>query len=124
VLQGSGVTYAFVEETLPRLAAEGIDLDVYVVTSTELFDALPAEERREIFPEERARAAMGITGFTPATLWRWVTSERGREASIWPFRRGHFLGSGQAPKVLREAGLDGAGQLEAIRNWLGAAVAR
>ncbi len=124
VLQGSGVAFAFVEETLPRLIEDGIDLDVFVVTSAELFDALPEGERRAIFPEESARAAMGITGFSSATLYRWITSERGRAASLSPFRGGHFLGSGQAANVLREAGLDGEGQLAAIRGWLGAAVAQ
>jgi transketolase len=124
VLQGSGVTYAFVEETLPRLESEGIDLDVYLITSAELFDTLSPSEREEIFPEAKGREAMGITGFSPPTLYRWVTSERGRAASLWPFRKGRFLGSGQAPKVLREAGLDGEGQFEAIRRFVGTAVSR
>ena len=56
--------------------AEGIDALVYYVASAELFDLLPAEEQRAIFPEERAREAMGITGFTLPTLYRWVTLRR------------------------------------------------
>ena len=69
---------------------------------------LPPEERERIFPEEHAREAMGITGFTLPTMYRWITSERGRAATLHPFMKGHFLGSGQADMVLAEAGLDGA----------------
>ena len=79
VLQESAVTYAFVEEALPLLEEAGIDALVYYVASAELFDLLPAEERRELFPEERAREAMGITGFTLPTMYRWVRS-RGLDA--------------------------------------------
>ena len=61
---------------------------------------------------------MGITGFTLPTLYRWVCSERGRALSIYPYRHGHFLGSGQGDKVLAEAGLDGAGQYRAIRQYM------
>ncbi|PQP33321.1 hypothetical protein C6A37_13520, partial [Desulfobacteraceae bacterium SEEP-SAG9] len=38
VLQGSDVAYAFIEETMPLLAAKGTDLDVFYVSSAELFD--------------------------------------------------------------------------------------
>jgi transketolase len=125
-LQESGVTYAFVEETLPVIEREGFNLHVVYVASAELFDLLPAAERERIFPDALAREAMGITGFTLPTLYRWVTSQEGRAASLHPFARGHFLGSGQAHAVLREAGLDGAGQFEAIRTYVHArrAVAR
>jgi transketolase len=118
VLQGSEVAYAFVEKTLPLLEKEGIDLNVFYVASAELFDALPQQERDAIFPEHLAREAMGITGFTLPTLYRWVTSARGRAASLYPFRDGHYLGSGQAHMVLKEASLDGEAQLEAIRRYV------
>lgn len=118
VLQESGVACAFVEGALPLLDKEGIDLDVYYVASAELFDMLPREERERTFPEERASRAMGITGFTLPTLYRWVVSERGRKHSMHPFQKGHFLGSGQADMVLKEAGLDGRSQFEAIRRFL------
>jgi transketolase len=118
VLQGSGVTMAFVTDVLPRLEAAGIDLDVFYVASEELFDALPQAERERIFPEARAQEAMAITGFTLPTVYRWVTSSWGRACSLHPFRKGHFLGSGQAEGVMREAGLDGDGQYEAIRTYL------
>jgi len=90
---------------------------VVYVASAELFDFLPEPERGAIFPAERGREAIGVTDFTLATLYRWVTSERGRAASLHPFRKGHFLGSGPGPAVLAEAGLDGASQYRAIKEF-------
>ena len=118
VLQGSDVAYAFVEEALPKLEAEGIDLYVYYVASAELFDLLPASEQESIYPEERAREAMGITGFTLPTLYRWICSRRGRAMSLHPFQKGHYLGSGQAHMVLTEAGLDGESQYQAVIRYV------
>jgi hypothetical protein len=63
---------------------------------------------------------MGITGFTLPTLFRWVTSELGRAHTLHPYARGHYLGSGQGPMVLAEAGLDGASQARAIRAYMDA----
>ncbi len=117
VLQGSGVTNAFVEDVLPKLDAAGINMNIYYVSSLELFDLLPEEEQESIFPEAHAREAMGITGFTLPTMYRWVTSRRGRRASLCAFSQGHYLGSGKANKVLEEAHLDGKGQLEAIMRY-------
>jgi transketolase len=118
VLQESAVTYAFVEEALPLLEQRGIDALVYYVASAELFDLLPEDERRAIFPEGRAREAIGITGFTLPTLYRWVTGEAGRAASLHPYRKGHYLGSGPGEMVLAEAGLDGASQAGAIGDYV------
>jgi transketolase len=118
VLQGSEVGYAFVEKALPLLKKERIDVDAYYVASTELFNLLPQGEREKIFPEERAREAMGITGFTLPTLDRWVLSERGRKHSLHPFQKGHYLGSGQADQVMAEAGLDGESQFKAILRYV------
>jgi hypothetical protein len=118
VRQESGVAYVFVDEVLPRLRQEGICLNVYLVTSPGLFDLLPEARRREIFPAERGAEAMGITGFTLATLYRWVTSEAGREMSLHAFSRGRFPGSGQAKQVLVECGLDGAAQIAAIKRYV------
>jgi len=114
VLQESGVAYAFVEEALPILDAAGADLTVYYVASAELFDLLPEEERERIFPAADAARAMGITGFTLPTMYRWITSPAGRQATLHPFAKGHFLGSGPAPQVLAEAGLDGASQAATV----------
>jgi transketolase len=117
VLQESAVAYAFVQECLPLLEAMGVDALVYYVASAELFDFLPPDEQRAIMPEARAAEAIGITGFTLPTLYRWVTSEAGRRASLYPFRKGHYLGSGQGEMVLEEAGLDGESQARAIAEY-------
>lgn len=117
VLHGTGVVNAFVNETLPLLNNAGFALNVYVVTSTELFDMLPPAEREAIFPEAHQQQAMGITDFTMATMTRWIRSDRGREHSLHPFRGNHFLGSGSGAMVMSEAGLDGRSQLEAINEF-------
>jgi transketolase len=117
-MQGSEVAYAFVETALPMLEKEGVDLDVYYVSSAELFSQLPEEERHEIYPETVAMKAMGITGFTLPTLYRWVRSDRGINSSMHPFQKGHFLGSGPGEVVLKEAGLDGASQFKAIMDYV------
>jgi len=118
VLQGSEVAYAFVEQTLPLLKQKSIDLNVYYVASSELFDLLPEAEQERIFPARLSAEALGITGFTLPTLYRWVCSERGRRMSLHPFRKGRFLGSGQAHMVMAEAELDGQGQFKAIVEYL------
>jgi transketolase len=118
VLQGSEVAYAFIQEALPLLEGDGIDLDAFYVASAELFDLLSSEEQEAIFPEQRARTAVGITGFTLPTMYRWVTSERGRAATLHPFMKGHYLGSGPGHRVLEEAGLDGKGQYETIKRYI------
>jgi transketolase len=118
VLQGSDVTYAFVDETLPLLAESGIDLDVYLVTSAELFDQLSDDEQRAIFPDAAAQKAMGITGFTLPTMYRWIRSDVGRAHTMSPFEKGHYLGSGSGAMVIHEAGLDGEGQIAQIKAYL------
>ncbi len=118
VLQESAATYAFVEEALPLLDQDGLDLWIYYVSSAELFALLPPARQRKLFPEERAREAMGITGFTLPTMFRWVRSDLGRSLTLHPFRKGHFLGSGQGEMVLAEAGLDGRSQYRAIKKYV------
>jgi transketolase len=118
ILQESGVAYAFVEGALPKLRAEGYDLNVYYVASAELFDLLPAEERARILPEARAQEAMGITGFTLATMYRWIRSDLGRTHTLHPYRSGHFPGSGSGEVVIAEAGLDGESQYEAVKGYV------
>jgi transketolase len=120
VLQESAVTCAFVEQALPLLVKDGIDPRVYYVASAELFDLLPPEERQRIFPEAHGREAVGITGFTLPTMFRWVLSDLGRAHTLHPFAKGHFLGSGQGAMVLAEAGLDGASQARAVRAYAAA----
>jgi transketolase len=121
VLQESGVTYAFVTETLPLLELAGIDVDAFYVASAELFDALTREERDAILSEEQQAKAMGITGFTLPTMYRWIRSDRGRAMTMYPFMRGHMTGSGTARAVIAEAGLDGESQfqriVEFVKGW-------
>ena len=118
VLQGSGVTNAFIADTLPKLDEEGIDINIYYVASAELFDMLPSSEQTTIFPEEVANNAMGITGLTLPTMHRWVRSEIGRAFTMHPYQKGHYLGSGQAKLVLEEAGLDGESQFKQIMKFI------
>jgi transketolase len=118
VLQESAAAYAFIEEALPLLDKNGIDLWIYYVSSAELFDLQPAAKQRSLFPEERGREAMGITGFTLPTMFRWVKSDFGLSMTLHPFRKGHFLGSGQGEVVLAEAGLDGRSQYKTIKKYV------
>jgi transketolase len=118
VLQGTGVTNAFLTQALPLIDKAKLELNVYVITSSELFDMLPAAERERIFPETHQQEAMGITDFTFSTMARWVRSNYGRKHSLHPFRHGHFLGSGPGGMVMKEAGLDGASQFEAIEAYV------
>jgi transketolase len=117
VLQESGVAYAFVQSVLPEVDRRGLRLNVYYVASAELFDLLPAERRAAILPEARLAEAFGITGFTLPTMHRWIRSEEGLRRTLHPYRSGRYPGSGQAEKVLEEAGLDGARQLESVLEY-------
>ncbi len=118
VLQGSEVGIAFTEEVLPRLDEDGFDLDIYYVASTELFDLLPEDEQERVFPLAHRNEAMGITGFTQPTIYRWVLSDFGRSMTMHPFQKGHYLGSGVARMVMAEAGMDGESQYEAVRSYV------
>jgi len=117
VLQGSGTTNTFVQEVLPRIDEAGLNLNIFYVTSAELFSMLPEERQKEIYPDELAAEAMGMTGLTLPTMYRWITSREGRKRTVHAFRKGHFLGSGQAHKVLEEAGLHGEGQWQAVKDY-------
>ena len=120
VYQGSEVAYAFATGVLPRLQEKGINLDVYYVASAELFDRLSGEEKKEIFPYSAASSAMMFSGFTAATTYRWIMSERGREFSLYPWKSGNFLGSGRGDVCLEQAGMHAEAQLEAIQRFISA----
>ena len=62
--------------------------------------------------------AMGLTGFTLPTMYRWVRSDLGRSMTLHPFSHGRYPGSGPGDRVISEAGLDGEGQLAAIMKYL------
>ena len=118
VLQGSEVTYAFLETALPLLEEQQVNLDVFYVSSAELFDLLPEDERESIFPRRLAQEAMGITGFTLPTMYRWVRSEYGLSKTMHPFQKGRFLGSGPGAMVLKQAGLDGESQFKKVMEYV------
>jgi transketolase len=117
VLQGSGITNTFVSEVLPRIDDAGYNMNIFYVSSAELFSMLPDEEQDAIYPDTLAEEAMGLTGFTLPTMYRWVTSVEGRRRTVHAFQKGRFLGSGKAHKVFEEAGLDGDGQWAAVVDY-------
>ena len=98
----------------------GIDLDVYLVTSAELFDRFSDAEQQAVFPDAVAQKAMGITDFTLPTIYRWIRSELGRANTMYPFQNGRYLSSGVGDMVVHEAGLDGEGQIKRIKGYLDA----
>jgi hypothetical protein len=91
---------------------------VYYLSSVELFNRLDKEERREIYPSSAAASAMMFTGFTPATTYRWIMSERGREFTFYPWIRGEFLGSGPGDICLEQAGMHGDAQWQIIQKFI------
>jgi transketolase len=117
VIQGSGVMNTFVGEVLPQIDEHRLNMNIFYITSVELFNMLPVAEQEAIFPPQLRLEAMGITGFTMPTLHRWIWSEEGQRRTLYPFRESRYLGSGQAHKVLEEANLHGAGQWQAIRDY-------
>ncbi len=118
VYQGSDVAYAFITGVLPRLKEKGINLDVYYVSSAELFDRLDMQRRKEIYPSSSASSAMMISGFTVATTYRWTMSERGREYTLYPWKNGTFLGSGPGDVCLEQAGMHGEAQWDVIQHYI------
>ncbi|MDI6807862.1 MAG: hypothetical protein QME66_02625 [Candidatus Eisenbacteria bacterium] len=116
-IQDSGVANEFVTEVLPKLDKAGYNMNIYYVSSSELFSLLPDAEQDKLCPEEHRREAMGITGFTLPTMYKWVTSEEGRRRTLHAFRKGGFKGSGPGIKVMEEAGLHGDGQFEGIADY-------
>ncbi len=117
VLQGNGVASIFINEVLSRLDKEGLNLNIFYITSVELFKLLPASEQERLFPEALTYEAMGITDFTIPTMYQWVRSNEGIRRSLHTFRSGHYLGSGSAAKVLEEAGVHGEGQFKAVMEY-------
>jgi len=117
VLQGNGVATIFLNDVLPRLDQAGYNMNIYYISSVEMFNLLDPAERERIFPERLTFESMGITDFTLPTMYRWVRSTAGLDHTLHSFRRRHYLGSGSAEKVLEEAGIHAAGQWEAISSF-------
>lgn len=118
ILQESGVTIEFITKVLPKLDSEGINVNVYHISSAELFDLLKDEEKLKIYPDSLGNEIMGITGFTLATMYRWVTGSENRSRILHPFKKGHYLGSGNAESVLCEAGLDGDNMYKEVKSFI------
>lgn len=117
VLQGNAVATIFMSEVLPRIDEAGYNLNVFYISSVELYNLLEEEERERIFPTNLTFESMGITDFTLPTMYRWVRSADGIKRTLHTFRRGHYLGSGTAAKVLEEAGIHADGQWAAIQAF-------
>lgn len=117
-VQGAGAGRIFVEEVLPELKKEKANLAVLYVTSRELFELLPEEERDRLVPPAWKQKATGITDFTLPTLDCWLHSDTGRACALYPHKSGFYLGSGSAQKVYEEAGMDAPGQLRAVKDYL------
>jgi len=116
IIQGSAVAYEFLTYVLPRMDENGYRMNVYYVSSLELFNLLPLEEQQRILSEARQLEVMGISDFTMPTLYRLVTSQFGRSHSLCA---GDFYpGSGSASMVLQEMGLDGPSLLSAIQQYV------
>jgi transketolase len=120
IIQGSGVGEIFVNGTLPALLKEGIELNVYYVTSRELFTALSEAEQEAILPPEDKKRAIAVTDFTLPTMYCWLKSEMSAKYSLSPFKYGKYMSSGKAPDVYKEARLDKEGQLAQIKEYLAA----
>ena len=118
IIQESGVTIEFITKVLPRLDAEGYNLNVFYVSSAELFDLLPEKEKEEILPYSIRNKAFGITGFTLPTMYQWITSSDARHRILHPFKKGYYLGSGTAESVLLQAGLDGDSIYKDVKAYL------
>ena len=117
-VQGAGAGRMFVEGVLPQIKAEKLNLAVIYVTSRELFELLPQQQQDELVPPAWKSIATGITDFTLPTLDCWLHSDAGRACALYPHKGGFYLGSGTASKVYEEAGMDAAGQLRAVKDYL------
>ncbi len=118
ILQESGVTIEFITKVLPRLDKDGYNINIYHVSSAELYDAQPKDRREDILPYTARREALGITGFTLPTMYKWITGFEARFNILHPFRKGHYLGSGSADSVLLEAGLDSESMYLEVKKYI------
>ena len=91
-VQGAGVGKIVVDQILPRLKEEGLDLNFIYVSSRELF--------------------------TMPTMDTWLLSDYGRQHTLYPQKKGGYLGSASAANIYKEAGMDAAGILAALRAYV------
>ena len=117
-VQGAGVGRIVVEEVIPALEQEGLNVNIIYVTSRELFEMLPRAQQQALVPDELLRTAMGITDFTLPTLDAWLDSVAGRNHAVYPHKNGQFLQSARAAKVYEQARMDGKSLLAAVRGYV------
>jgi len=117
VLQGSGVACEFIKEVLPFIKEKGFNMNVFYVSSKELFELLNDEEKESLFPQKIAEHSIGITDFTLPTMYYWIRSYEGIKRSLHPFKNGYYYASGKAKEVLKEAGLDSDAQRKSIGEY-------
>jgi transketolase len=118
ILQESGVTIEFVTKVLPMLDKDGYNLNIYHVSSAELYDAHPKEQREALLPYSIRKDALGITGFTLPTMYKWITGFEARYNILHPFKKGYYLGSGSAESVLHQAGLDAESMYVEVKKYI------
>ncbi|MFA6097939.1 MAG: hypothetical protein WCV50_04025 [Patescibacteria group bacterium] len=116
-LQGSAVTYEFIQHVLLKIDEAGWKMNVFYIASRELYELLSAEEQRAIVPDYCLAEGMGITDFTMPTMEWMVGSRFGREYSLHAFSAGYFPGSDAASAVLKEMGMDGLSQLLKVQEY-------
>ncbi|MBI2362758.1 MAG: hypothetical protein HYV15_05185, partial [Elusimicrobia bacterium] len=117
LIQGCAAGSVFMKDVLPLLDKEKVELNAFYVASSELFDLQTKAERDAILPEVLTAHAMALSDFTVPTFRRWVRTDAGTEASLHPLKTHGYLGSGTWDAVVREAGLYGEAQFEAVRAW-------
>lgn len=117
VLQGNGVAMEFIKDVMDEIKKLGYNMNVFYVTSLELFNYLTQEEKEKIYPSKLAMHAVGITDFTISTMYYWIRSSYGINMSLHAFKHGKYLGSGKGEVVLKEAGLDAKSQIKMIKEY-------
>ena len=117
-VQGAGIGKVVTASVLPRLKEENLDVNILYVSSRELFELLPEEEREVLVPARLRRVGMGLTDFTLPTMHAWLLSEKGRRHTLYPFKHSGYLGSAGAANIYKEAGMDAAGVIAAIKAYM------
>ncbi|WP_424245762.1 transketolase [Elusimicrobium posterum] len=118
ILQGAGVAKIFLSGVLPELKNQGLKINVFYVSSRELFDMLSKEEQEQILPYSVREQATAVTDFTPPTIADLLCGKTGKDHMLWPHKNGQYLGSGKAAKLYEEAGLDAKGMLSGILSYI------
>ena len=76
------------------------------------------DPKHPVSPVNSGESASATVGPGAGKNTRALEKKPESNASLHPFRKGHFLGSGQGEMVLAEAGLDGRSQYRAIKKYV------